>query len=137
MDTSLSISNPAPEALEEETTARPSDVTPPRSLLYFDHYPWVLTLAALDVAFTWLILALGGSELNLFAAIVIHHAGLGGMLALKFGAMALVIAICEYVGRKRRDLGRGVASLAIALNTVPATVGLLCLTQFAAGYMGF
>jgi hypothetical protein len=136
MDTSLAISQQPPSSLDQEAPSTHPSANPQRGLLYFDHYPWVLTLAALDVAFTWLILALGGSELNLFAAIVIHHTGLGGMLALKFGAMALVIAICEYIGKHRRVLGRRVASLAVALNTVPATVGLLCLSQFAAGYMG-
>jgi hypothetical protein len=136
METSLAIPPHTQDSLEQAATAAPAKATPRRSLLYIEHYPWVLTLAALDVAFTWLILALGGSELNLVAAIVIHHAGVAGMLALKFGALALVIAICEYVGRRRRALGRHVASLAIALNTVPATVGLLCLTQFAIGYAG-
>ena len=104
--------------------------------MYPRHYPWILAMGMLDVMFTWLILALGGRELNIVADAVITHGGLVGVMALKLGAIGVVVGVCEFVGRQRELLGRRVAALAVGLNTVPASVGLLCLGQFGLGLLG-
>jgi len=100
-------------------------------LRYPRHYPWFITFAGLDVVLTWIVLSLGGQELNAVAQLALDLAGIPGMIALKVSAVLIVCVICEYLGRRRPSIGLGVANLAIAANTIPVTLGCLALTQFA------
>jgi hypothetical protein len=102
---------------------------------YPRHYPWFITLAGLDILLTWIVLSLGGQELNAVARLALDLAGIPGMIALKLAAVFIVCAVCEYAGRRKPHLGRGVANLAIAANTIPVTVACLCLTQFVLGLL--
>jgi hypothetical protein len=95
-----------------------------KPILYPTAYRWVILFAALDVICTWIILALGGSELNLLARKVIEAGGLPAMLAYKFALIALVLVICEHIGRLREDTGRRLARAAILLNAFPVLVGM-------------
>lgn len=95
------------------------------------HYVWLLGLAAMDVLVTWLVLQTGGNELNALARVAIERAGVAGMISIKAATMALVLAICEYIGRRRPPLGRRLAELALAANTLAVSFGLVYLSQFA------
>jgi hypothetical protein len=94
-----------------------------KPILYPSVYRWVILAASLDVICTWIILMLGGVELNAIARRVIEAGGLPGMLALKFGVIASVVVICEYIGRRQNHAGRRLAVAALALNAFPAAVG--------------
>ena len=94
-----------------------------KPILYPTAYRWVIIAASLDVICTWFILALGGHELNALARTVIEAGGLPAMLAYKFALIALVLVICEHIGRMKFDTGRRLAAAAVALNAFPVIVG--------------
>ncbi|MEE8169988.1 MAG: hypothetical protein V3T70_05520 [Phycisphaerae bacterium] len=59
---------------------------------------------------------------------MIDRFGLSGALCLKFGAVSLVLIICETIGRRQYRTGRQLASFAIAIYLLPVAVAL---TQMA------
>ena len=116
-----------------------------RAVLYPNIYVWYVFLAALDIMFTYLILhpvfsvphdptatapvyEEHGEEVNLLADWVIQHGGVPGMVAYKFVLVALVIGICEFVGRRSDRVGRKLAKWAVALNAFPVVVALAQLS---------
>lgn len=100
--------------------------------LYPAIYPWLMGLAALDVVLTWIVLSLGGEEMNLVARRVIEVGGFAGMAALKFASLGVVLAICEYVGRRQHRVGRRLAEWALVANTAAVTMGCVFLSQYGA-----
>ena len=99
-----------------------------RPILYPTAYRWAIIAAALDIVCTYLVLSLGGSELNMLARHIIDAGGVPGMVAFKFAIVAGVITVCEFVGRRRADTGRRLARAAVVLNAFPAIVGATQLT---------
>lgn len=107
-----------------------------RGVLYPNHYTWFVFLAALDVLCTYLILTPGlfassdgrrelvGQELNALADWVIHTFDTPGKVAYKFALVALVVVICEVVGRRKPAVGRKLAEWAVALTAIPVAVAL-------------
>jgi len=93
-----------------------------RRCLYPRLYTWFVFLSAMDVMFTWIILWLGGREVNWIADQVIGSLGLPGAVGLKFGSVIVVIMVCEIVGRARGPTGRTLATAAVFVSSVP--VGL-------------
>lgn len=111
----------------------PSDGPPGlwrRQVLYPDLYTWFVFVSALDVMMTWLVLYFGGSEVNLFADYIIERYGPGGVVLFKFSPVVFVIVICELVGRHRLDMGRRLASWAIAFPA--AAVAFACVQLLVA-----
>lgn len=98
-----------------------------RGVLLPDHYCWMILLGALDVMCTWIVLKLGGIEANAIADVALQAFGKWGLIGLKFVALALVIAICEYVGRHNRRRAVQVADIAIALNATPVVLAMIQL----------
>lgn len=95
-----------------------------RPVLYPAIYPWLVLAAAMDILTTALILHLGGTEVNPVAAGAIAVAGTAGMVVLKFAVIALVLTVCECVGRARHGTGRRLALCSVALNCLPVVVGI-------------
>lgn len=88
----------------------------------------------LDILLTWLILHLGGQEVNAIAQAAIVFAGHWGLIALKMVSIALVIVICEYIGRRdaqRQTLARRLATFAIAVSAFPPTFAVMQLAVLA------
>lgn len=83
----------------------------------------------MDIMLTWVILSIGGSEVNPIADGVIQAWGLPGAIGFKFGLTLLVIIVCEVVGRARDGLGKGLAQLAVIVSALPVvySLGLLAL----------
>jgi hypothetical protein len=88
-------------------------------------YPWYILVAAMDVMLTWLILMLGGRELNGIAVLALDRAGLHGLIGLKFATVLTVIAICEFIAMKSPATARRLAAAAVAISTFPVVVGIL------------
>ncbi len=116
----------------------PLDVEPTRSfralrshVVFPRHYGWLLGLAAMDVIVTWVVLSTGGNELNALARWAIERAGVTGLISIKAATMALVLAICEYVGRRQPKVGLRLAEFALVANSVAVSFGLVYLTQFS------
>lgn len=91
---------------------------------YQDLYVWLVLVSALDIMLTWVILYLGGYEVNGVAAYVIHHFGLGGMVTFKFIMVIVVVLICESLGKRSQSAGKRLAQIAIALTCIPIAVAL-------------
>jgi len=94
---------------------------------YQTAYKWFVLISALDVILTWLILLLGGSEVNILADAVIAHAGLKGILIYKFCLVILVVIVCEVVGRRRPRIGRNLARMAVVITALPVILSIVQL----------
>lgn len=92
-------------------------------ILYPRGYSWLIVLAVLDVFCTYAILRLGGIELNVIANWFLRMFDLYGLLVLKFGCVALVLMICEIVGRMRAATGTRLVTAAIVISAFPVAVG--------------
>ncbi len=100
---------------------------PRAPILYPNAYAWFIVAAALDVVVTWMILHAGGSELNALADWVIRRFDIAGVVSYKFLLVALVLVICEVVGRRNARRGLLLACWAVALTVFPVVVGLVHL----------
>jgi len=104
-----------------------------RPVLFPDAYAWYVLVSALDVMVTVTVLVhLGAQELNTFAQWTIEEFGTWGLIGLKFISVALVVLICEYVGRRRPGLGRKLAIAAIFLSLLPVAAALAQVVYFTA-----
>ncbi|MFW6060052.1 MAG: DUF5658 family protein [Phycisphaeraceae bacterium] len=94
---------------------------------YPDAYLWLVLVSTLDIFLTTAILALGGAEVNPLANFILVKAGLPGIVFFKYGAVALVICICEYIARQRPNVGRHLSRFAVAISAVPVVAGMVQL----------
>ena len=116
---------PAPATNATDPPRRPRG-TP---ALYPEAYTWLVFVSAMDVMFTWVILFLGGRELNALAAALIRWGGLAAMAAFKFGLVAFVIVLCEIVGRRSPRAGRGLAYCGVVISAAPVAVSVALLVR--------
>ncbi|MCH7814065.1 MAG: hypothetical protein IID40_08600 [Planctomycetes bacterium] len=86
---------------------------------YPNLYVWFVFLASLDLLLTGLVLRVGGREVNVVAADILHHRGLTGMIIFKFCLVTLIIIMCEVIGRRRDRAGRRLAKVCIAVTAIP------------------
>lgn len=100
-------------------------------VLFPTRYGVYLTLAAMDILLTWLVLGVGGSEANAVAAWVINAGGLPGMTFFKFASVVIVLLICEYVGRKERDTAQTLTLAAVAISLIPIVIATIELASAA------
>lgn len=97
-----------------------------RGVLYPDLYCWYVLFATLDIIITTIVLEYYGMmEANAIAAGVIEQYGFIGLVPFKFATVALVLLICEYVGRVRPRTGLRVAQAAVALSCFPIVAAAL------------
>jgi len=82
-------------------------------------YVLFVLLAALDLILTWIVLQVGGTEVNPVAEGIIAHRGLPGVVAFKFGLVLLIIAMCEVIGGRRIQVGRKLAAACVVVTAVP------------------
>ncbi|MCA9243366.1 MAG: hypothetical protein KDA32_05380 [Phycisphaerales bacterium] len=113
------------------------------AVLFPNCYVWCLFLGAMDVMLTYLILHPAafdtrGNEVNWLAGWVIDHYGVGGMVALKFLSVIVVVLICEFVGRRRYATAKRLAEWAVAINAIPVTIAFtLMLVDIARWRLGY
>lgn len=84
-------------------------------------------VSSLDIVLTWLVLQLGGREVNPLAAAVIAHWGLGGAIAFKFSLMLMVIVLCEVIGRNRDATARRLAWWSVGVSAAAPAYTLALL----------
>jgi hypothetical protein len=101
-------------------------------ILYPKTYAAFLFVAAMDVICTWVVLALGGRELNAFANMLLQRWDVHGLLALKFSVCVMVLITCEFIGRRRPATAVRLAIAAIVLNIFPVVVGTGQVVRFLA-----
>ncbi len=88
-------------------------------------YGLYLVFATLDITLTWIILHLGGAELNHIADWIIVNYDIYGAVVYKYGLVAFVITICEIVTRAKPQVGRRLAEWSVAITVVPVVVALV------------
>jgi hypothetical protein len=103
----------------------------PESVLFPVGYSWLVLAGSLDVIMTYLMLNLGAIEVNLIADRAIQAAGLWGLIALKFMALAIVLAICEFIGRRRLSTARSLVGAGVVLNFAPVALSIAQLAYFS------
>lgn len=99
-------------------------------ILYPKTYAVFLLVAALDVICTWVVLLLGGREINALANMFLQRWDVQGLLALKFGVCVMVLLTCEFVGRRRPITAVRLATAAIVMNCFPVVVGAAQVAGF-------
>jgi hypothetical protein len=106
---------------------------------YPNEYVWFVLVSSMDIMLTWAILTKReGVEVNPLARLVIDTwnglwpaGGLVGAIGFKFALMLFVIIACEIVGRRRDQLGRRLARLAVLVSALPVGYSLLLLLWHA------
>ena len=101
-------------------------------LLYPNGYVWLVFVSSLDFMLTWLILKLGGREVNPIADAVLSSSGYAGLVGYKFALVVLFIVMCETVGRRKRPVGRRLAMVGVAISSTPIVLSLWLLITNAA-----
>lgn len=101
-------------------------------ILYPKTYAAFLMVAAMDVICTWMVLSLGGREINVIANMLLQRWDVHGLLLLKFGVCVMVLLTCEFVGRRRPITAIRLGIAAIVLNIFPVVVGTTQLVGFLA-----
>ena len=96
---------------------------------YPDQYLWFVLFSSLDIMLTWIILHLGGSEVNPIAKAVIEMWDLPGAIGFKFGLMIVVLFVCEYVGSQRDAIGRALVTAAIVISAFPVAYSFLLIAM--------
>ncbi len=115
----------------------PSQPRGKRSVRYPNAYVWFVFLAALDIMLTYLILhpvlfshdpfmtEPRGAEVNALADWIIQRWDVPGMVAFKFLLVALVVVLCEIIGRHKQETGRRIAEWAVAITAIPVILALI------------
>ena len=97
-----------------------------RPVLYPNQYVWYVFATSLDIMVTVFVLShLGMREANTFAQWSIAQFGTWGLIGLKFITVVLVVAICEFVGRRNHLAGRRLACWSILASLLPVIAALV------------
>lgn len=98
-------------------------------LTYQNAYVWFIFVSAMDIIITTGVLYLDGEEVNPIARAVIEAFGKPGMIVFKFVLVGFIIAICEFVGRRKYRAGLVVIYLGIIVTGMTVLFGTFVLTQ--------
>ncbi|MBB6431554.1 DUF5658 family protein [Algisphaera agarilytica] len=100
------------------------------------HFPYaylaLVFVSALDLILTYIILLMGGYEVNPIANAVLQSpADFHGLILYKFVIVVSVVLICEYISRHANHAGRRLAVWAVAISAFPVVWStLLLIDQF-------
>ncbi|MCC6970537.1 MAG: hypothetical protein IT434_09980 [Phycisphaerales bacterium] len=96
-----------------------------RPVLYPNQYVWYVFASSLDIMVTVFVLShLGMREANTFAQWSITQFGTWGLIGLKFITVALVVCVCEFIGRRNHVAGRRLACWSILASLLPVLAAL-------------
>lgn len=101
-----------------------------RPILYEEPLKWFLLLSCLDIFFTWIVLHMGGSEVNWLANYILTHGDLYGLVAFKFTMVVIIILLCDFVGRRNDIRGRFIAKAAVIITSFPVILASMQLLIF-------
>ncbi len=94
-----------------------------------DQYAWLVFVSAMDLMLTWLILQLGGREVNPVADWILAAAGHGGLVVFKFAVVVFVILVCEFIARRQWRTARELAWVAVIISALPVVAALAQLVH--------
>ena len=112
----------------DHTSQSETPASPRRSgVRYPNEYVWLVFVAAMDIMLTWLVLSLGGAEVNPIANLVLVLGGFPAMVLFKFAAIVLVVLICEFIGARQERTGRNLARAAVGISAIPIVLAMMQL----------
>jgi len=95
---------------------------------YPNAYVWLVFVSALDIFLTVIVLFVWrGYEVNPIVSAIIDHLGFHWAIVFKFSLIALVIIICEVVGRQSERTGRKLAIASIIVSALPVAYTFVLL----------
>jgi hypothetical protein len=100
-------------------------------MLYDQPLTWFVLLSSLDLMLTWVVLHLGGAEVNWLARVFLERGDLYGLLAFKFGMVVAIILLCDFVGRRDEARGRFIAYAAVVITCLPIIMAMVQLVNWA------
>jgi len=96
-----------------------------------NHYCWYILGGMLDLILTWVVLHLGGREINILAHRAIEFLDIWGLIALKIASIIVVITICETLARINKEtVAKRLALAAIVVGFFPVAVALAQLATY-------
>jgi hypothetical protein len=105
-------------------------VASPPGVLFPYTYLALIFVSALDVIFTYVVLLIGGVEVNPIANAVLHGpAEFDGLIAFKFAVVGLVVLLCEFIGRHAVETARRLSRWGVAISSFPVVWSSLLLIQ--------
>lgn len=96
---------------------------------YENNYVWLIFVSCLDIMLTWIVLWRGGREANGLAAAIIGRFDLVGIVLFKLAMVLLIIALCEWIGRRSLEAGRKFARAAVAISAFPVALAFILLSK--------
>ncbi|MDG2053945.1 MAG: DUF5658 family protein [Phycisphaerales bacterium] len=96
-------------------------------VLYPNTYVWLVFVSAMDIIMTRIVLAFGGSEVNPIALLAIEGGGLWGLIVFKFVIIALVIILCEIIGRHKYRTGKRLSIFGVVVSAMPGAWAFVLL----------
>ncbi len=124
---------PAQTPARVDSEARASVASDPGTVgavLFPYAYLAFVVVSSLDLMLTYIVLLLGGIELNPVANAVLQSpASFHGLIVYKFLLVALVILICEFIGRHTHHTARRLSTLAIGISSFPVVWSMLLLSR--------
>lgn len=95
-------------------------------------YLALIFVSALDLILTYVVILIGGIEVNPIANAVLQSpADFHGLIVYKFVIVVSVVLICEYISRHADTTGRRLAGWAVGISAFPVVwSSLLLLNHF-------
>lgn len=91
-------------------------------------YLALVFVSALDLILTYIVILIGGIEVNPIANAVLQSpADFHGLIVYKFLIVAAVVLICEFISRHADVTGRRLAGWAVAISAFPVVWSTLLL----------
>ena len=100
-----------------------------RHMRYPNAYVWLLLVSSMDIMMTWVILLVGGAEVNPLARWIIDKHQLPVMIVYKFALIVFFICICEIVGTLRDRTGSLLSKVSVAIGGVPVVWAMYLLAR--------
>lgn len=133
------MTTPTPPTDPDDTASAPTQPPTPaqavrslftnRPMMFPNAYTWLLLFSAMDIMLTWVILRMGGSEVNAIADAVIGRYGLTGAIVFKFALVLVFVLICEVVGRLRVTSGRTLSRVGVGIAAFPVVWSMFLLAR--------
>lgn len=99
-----------------------------RTVRFSYFYLALVFVSALDLILTYIVILIGGIEVNPIANAVLQSpADFHGLIVYKFLIVAAVVLICEFISRHADATGRRLAGWAVAISAFPVVWSTLLL----------
>lgn len=85
----------------------------------------------LDIMLTWVIMHLGGTEVNPIANAAIAALGHWGLILIKLASIITVVAVLQILAQRNNEHARQLATVAIAIAAFPPAYALIQLAALA------